>query len=75
MEEEIEDLVHEGQIAQRVEEKPLRRPGPVTRFQELKDRNLVCKTVVDTLTQDMRLTDMTEVQSKTINETLKGIDV
>lgn len=49
--------------------------APVTRFTELEERGLVCKTVVRTLTSGMRLETMTEVQSKTINETLKGIDV
>ena len=49
--------------------------GAVTKFQELADRKLVCKTVVDTITKDMKLETMTQVQSLTINETLKGIDV
>ncbi|KAG8528135.1 uncharacterized protein KY384_007051 [Bacidia gigantensis] len=48
--------------------------GPVTQFKELAERGMVCKTVVDTLTQDMGLESMTEVQSLTINETLKGTD-
>ena len=49
--------------------------GPVTRFQELLDRGLVCETVVNTIVKDMGLETMTQVQSMTINETLKGIDV
>ena len=49
--------------------------GPVTKFQQLADRGMVSPTVVKTLTQDMRLETMTQVQSLTINETLKGIDV
>lgn len=49
--------------------------GPVTKFQELADRGMVSPTVIKTLTQDMRLETMTQVQSLTINETLKGIDV
>ena len=49
--------------------------GPVTRFQDLSDRNLVCNTLVQTITRDMGLETMTPVQSKTINETLKGTDV
>ena len=71
---EAEDLGREGENAQQFHRNPSRL-GAVTKFQELKDRNLVCRTVVDTLTKDMGLVDMTEVQSKTINETLKGIDV
>lgn len=51
------------------------RHGPVTKFEELVKRDMVCQTVVDTLTKDMRLETMTQVQSMTINETLKGIDV
>lgn len=52
-----------------------RNGGLVTKFQELADRGMVCKTVIKTLTQDMKLETMTQVQSMTINETLKGIDV
>lgn len=49
--------------------------GPVTKFQELSERGMVCPTVVDTITKGMGLETMTQVQSLTINETLKGIDV
>ncbi|MCJ1477475.1 hypothetical protein MMC13_006147 [Lambiella insularis] len=52
-----------------------RQEGLVTKFQELADRNMVSPAVVKTLTQDMKLETMTEVQCLTINETLKGIDV
>jgi len=51
------------------------RYGPVTSFNELSERGMVCNTVVNTITQGMGLETMTEVQSLTINETLKGIDV
>ena len=51
------------------------KSGPVTQFEELSERGLVCRTVVDTLTAKMGLKTMTQVQSMTINETLKGIDV
>ena len=51
------------------------RHGPVTKFQELSDRSMVCSTLVKTITKDMGLETMTQVQSMTINETLKGIDV
>lgn len=51
------------------------RYGPVTRFAELGEREMVCKTIVDTVTKSMGLDTMTHVQSLTINETLKGIDV
>lgn len=49
--------------------------GPVTRFAELSDRGLVCDTVVNTLTRHMGLETMTQVQSMTINEALRGVDV
>lgn len=47
----------------------------VTRFAELGERKMVCKTIVDTVTRTMGLETMTHVQTLTINETLKGIDV
>lgn len=49
--------------------------GLVTKFEDLGTRQMVCKTVVDTITKQMGLETMTQVQSLTINETLKGIDV
>jgi len=49
--------------------------GPVLRFKELAERNMVCQTVIDTITKTMGLETMTQVQSLTINETLKGVDV
>lgn len=49
--------------------------GPVTEFKQLRDRGMVCPTVVKTLTEDMGMETMTQVQSLTINETLKGVDV
>lgn len=48
--------------------------SPITRFVELEERKLVCPTVVRTLIRDMGLDTMTQVQSLTINETLKGVD-
>ena len=49
--------------------------GFITKFQDLADKKLVSPVVVQTLTKTMGLETMTEVQSLTINETLKGIDV
>ncbi|MCJ1284670.1 hypothetical protein MMC26_004006 [Xylographa opegraphella] len=51
------------------------QPTPITKFHELADRKMVSPTVIRTITQDMKLETMTQVQSLTINETLKGIDV
>lgn len=49
--------------------------GPVTTFEGLAQRKMVCQTVIDTITRSMGLKTMTQVQSMTINETLKGTDV
>ena len=49
--------------------------GPVTKFHELAERQLVSPVLVETLTRDMKLETMTDVQSLTINQTLKGVDV
>ncbi len=74
----------EGEVAQEnYDEKPLSngqtdqtaRQGPVTKFIDLAEQGLVCRTVVDTLIRDMGLETMTQVQSLTLNESLKGTDV
>ena len=49
--------------------------GPVTKFKDLVERGMVCKTVVDTITKAMGLETMTEVQSMTISQSLKGQDM
>ena len=49
--------------------------SPVTRFAELLERRMVSNSVVEALTQDMGLKTMTQVQSMTISESLKGVDV
>ena len=49
--------------------------GPVTEFKDLTNNGLVCKTLVDTLVQDMGIKTMTPVQSLTIHESLKGVDM
>ncbi|KAF2262716.1 DEAD-domain-containing protein [Lojkania enalia] len=48
---------------------------PVTKFKDLAIRNLVHPNIVNTITKQMRLDEMTEVQSRTINEALSGVDV
>ena len=70
--------VVEAEIEQTPSDNPTKeaiRHGPVTQFQELSDRSMVCDTLVKTITRNMGLETMTQVQSMTINETLKGIDV
>lgn len=49
--------------------------GPVTKFHELETRGLVHNNVIRTITQDMGFEAMTEVQSRTINQALKGSDM
>ncbi|KAI9871853.1 MAG: hypothetical protein M1830_002375 [Pleopsidium flavum] len=49
--------------------------GAITKFQELVDQKLVDERIIRPITRDMSITTMTQVQSLTIAETLKGIDV
>lgn len=49
--------------------------GPVTRFKDLALRGLVHPNVVNTITRDMKLETMTDVQTRTINEALSGADM
>ena len=49
--------------------------GPITRFEDLSQGNKVCATLVKTLTQDMGMETMTEVQSLTLDQSLKGNDM
>lgn len=62
-------------IAQAEAEESIAEDGPVTEFKELAARGLVHPNVVNTITRQMRLTTMTDVQSRTINEALSGVDV
>ena len=49
--------------------------GPVTRFADLAKRGLVHPAIVRTITDKMKLETMTDVQTRTINEALSGVDV
>ena len=80
----VEDEVIEGEIEQEsfAQTPPSNaqinravQHGPVTKFKDLAERGMVCQTVVDTITKDMGLETMTQVQSLTINESLKGKDM
>lgn len=51
------------------------RNEPITKFADLGTQNIIHANVVRTLTKEMGLETMTEVQSATINEALKGTDV
>ena len=52
-----------------------RKDGPITLFSELAERGLVSQPVVDTIVKDMGIKTMTQVQSLTIEELLKGRDM
>ena len=83
----LEDEAIEGEIEQEDQEDLSETPpsdvkvnraikyGPVTKFNDLAGRAMVCQTVVDTITKDMGLETMTQVQSLTIDESLKGQDM
>lgn len=45
------------------------------KFQDLLDHNLIDKSVMKAILQDMKFEDMTDVQSKTLRATLEGMDV
>ncbi|KAG9388461.1 DEAD-domain-containing protein [Pyrenophora tritici-repentis] len=49
--------------------------GPATKFAELATRGLVHPNLINTITKQMKLTTMTDVQTRTINEALSGVDV
>ncbi|KAL8706387.1 MAG: hypothetical protein Q9201_000533 [Fulgogasparrea decipioides] len=75
IEDKIPDEASAGQPPSNAQINQANRHGPVTKFKELRERRMVCDTIVRTLTEDMKLETMTQVQSLTINETLKGGDV
>ena len=79
-----EDVAIEGEIEQEVfsqtppSDAQVNRAvkhGPVTEFKDLADHGMVCQTVVDTITKTMGLKTMTQVQSLTVSESLKGRDM
>ncbi|KAH9864431.1 hypothetical protein J1614_010365 [Plenodomus biglobosus] len=49
--------------------------APVTTFTELKTLGLVHPNLINTITKKMGLETMTDVQTRTINEALSGVDV
>lgn len=56
-------------------EEPSSQDKPVTEFADLATRGLVHPSIINTITKHMRLTSMTDVQTRTINEALSGVDV
>lgn len=63
------------QIAAQEAEESVEQDGPVTEFQDLATRGLVHPNIVNTITKQMKLTTMTDVQTRTINEALSGVDM
>lgn len=64
------------QVAQEVEaEQTIAEDGPATTFAELGSRGLVHPNIVNTITKKMNIETMTDVQQRTINEALSGVDV
>lgn len=57
------------------EEKSSEYSGPITEFHQLEQHELIDPKVVRNITERMRLTTMTPVQSQTLNVMLKGQDV
>lgn len=49
--------------------------GLITEFSELAARGLVHPSIVNTITRNMKITTMTDVQTRTINEALSGVDM
>lgn len=47
----------------------------ITNFKDLATKGLVHPNIVKTITDKMRLTTMTDVQTRTINEALSGVDM
>lgn len=48
---------------------------PLREFADLQKQGLVDPQIINTITQKMNITTMTDVQSMTLRETLKGTDV
>ena len=56
-------------------EQATQQHAPITEFKELERQGLVHPNLINTITNQMRLTTMTDVQTRTINEALSGVDV
>lgn len=61
--------------AQGEEIEPRDADAPITRFEELGTKGIIHPNIVDTITKRMGMETMTEVQSATINQALKGNDI
>lgn len=63
------------QVAEQAADEQSTKIEPVTNFADLATRGLVHPNVVNTITRQMKLDDMTDVQTRTINEALSGVDM
>ena len=75
VEEDVEGEVDARRPATAAEADQASKHGAITTFGGLAERGLVNESIIRTVTERMHITDMTQVQSMTINETLKGSDV
>ena len=73
--EEVEQNAAKQPASESAEPEELAASGLMTKFADLDGAGLVDSVVVRTLTKKMGLETMTEVQSRTLNEALKGKDV
>lgn len=48
---------------------------PLEKFTDLADRGIIAPSVVNTITNDMNITTMTEIQTATIQESVQGRDL
>lgn len=65
--------IRSRQEAEAVQESPSSQQK-FTRFQELADNNIIHPNIINNITKRMGLVTMTEVQTRTINSTLRGAD-
>lgn len=73
--EEIQEQVQSHKSSSGVKAGGRRRDGPITLFSDLAQRGLVSQPVIDTIVGGMGLKTMTQVQTLTIEELLKGRDM
>lgn len=54
---------------------PEQNSREITKFQDLADSNMVHSNVINTITKGLGYSDMTDVQTMTINQGLQGQDM
>ena len=63
------------EVAVQQEEAVEAKDDRVTQFKDLALKGLVHPNIINTITDKMKIETMTDVQSRTINEALSGVDV